>query len=140
MFLEVKDGLSADFRMSDNHILRYCNGHDWITDNILEKIQIAEEMRKSYDCDHLSSELFTELIDMKTFVYNGAHDRIGRPIFWMRFENWVTTTADERETVRFLCWQLDRISVDMPRNVDQLIMVYDFYNTGYSNFSLNHLK
>ncbi len=32
----------------------------------------------------------------KAFVFNNTYDKVGRPIFWVRFANWKPELMDER--------------------------------------------
>ena len=100
----------------------------------------AETVRTQMDCNILHESEFEEIIAMKAFIVCGSMDRVGRPIYFLRIENFDPTKVTEQQLVRFFCWQLDRIAVQMKPNVDQYIMVYDFNNAGYSNFSVNHAK
>ena len=77
---------------------------------------------------------------MKAFFISNSQDKVGRPIYFLRIEKFDPTRVSEEQLVRFFCWQLDKIAVQMKANVDQYIMVYDFNNAGYANFSVNHTK
>ena len=79
----------------------------WEFEAIVNQLILAVETRQEYDCEYLELGMFQEIHAQKAFVFNNAYDRVGRPIFWLRFENWKPEVADERETTRYFCWSLD---------------------------------
>ena len=97
-------------------------------------------MRAEYDCFYLSASMFQMDWLSKCFKFNHCYDPLGRPIFWCRFEHFQPVANTEREVVRFLCYTMDNVAYNMKPNVDQYVMVYDFNNTGYSNFSKSHTQ
>lgn len=146
MFTRMRETLTTlepplDY-LSDNHVMRFLNSLQWDFDEALRYLRDAERLRIEYDCNHLHLHVdeFQETIDSKAWVFNGCYDRVGRPIFFLRFENWNTAALDPRELTRFYCWLLDKLACSMKANVDQYIMIYDFNGMGFGNFSMAHCK
>ena len=105
---------------------------------MLEYIKNGEKARQEFDCVVLREEEFTEELSWNAFVFNNCFDKVGRPIFWLRWGKWFPEANTERQMVRFFCFMVDKIAANMPAHVDQYMMVYDFDGCGYSNFSKSH--
>ena len=93
LFNKMKDILRNEEppldRLSDNHIMRYMQGMLWDIDGALDYLKRSEEMRREHRCNVLYEHEFTHIIEQKAFVFNQCYDRCNRPIFWMKFGNWV---------------------------------------------------
>jgi hypothetical protein len=53
-------------------------------------------MRIDNDCLYLNEEMFQEELSWNAFVFNDCYDKAGRPIFFLRFENWNPVVGTER--------------------------------------------
>lgn len=75
-------------QLSDNHIMRYLQSLLWDFDQVLEYIQNGEKARQEFDCVVLREEEFVEELSWNAFVFNSCYDKVGRPIFWLRWGKW----------------------------------------------------
>ena len=104
--------------LSENHILRFCDSLQWVHADIIDYITKAEEVRSQMDCRIFEEGEFDDILAMKAFNVTGAMDKVGRPIYILRIENFDPSQISEKQLVRFFCWQLDKIAVSMKPNVD----------------------
>ena len=84
----------------------------------LEYLRNAEKLRTEFDCNLLREEMFITELSWNAFVFNNCYDRVGRPIFWLRIRNWRPETGTELKFVRFFCYLMDKIAVNMKPNTD----------------------
>ena len=81
--------------LSENHVLRFCDSLQWVYSEIMDYIVKAEEVRSQMDCLVLREEEFGDVLRMKAFNVTGAMDRVGRPIYFLRIENFDPTMVSE---------------------------------------------
>ena len=125
--------------LSDNHVMRYLQSLLWDFDITLQYLRDGEERRREYNSTVLHQEMFVEELAWNAFIFNGCYDKVGRPVFFLKWANW-RTEGDAYQLVRCFSYVLDKMTCAMKPNVDQYVMVYDFEGAGYSNFSLTHAK
>lgn len=126
--------------LSDNYVMRYLKSLQWDFDVALTYMRNAEEERRKYDCLLLREDMFIEELSWNAFNFTGCYDKVGRPILFLKWANWLPQTGTEEQILRVFTYVIDKMSVQMKANCDQYIMVYDFEGCGYSNFSISHAK
>lgn len=81
--------------LSENHILRFCDSLCWVHKDIIEYITKAEQIRTSMQCRAFVDGEFDEILQMRAFNVTGAMDKVGRPIYILRIENFDPTKVTE---------------------------------------------
>jgi hypothetical protein len=62
----------------------------------MDYIVKAEEVRSQMDCRMLREDEFGDILAMKAFNLTGAMDRVGRPIYFLRIENFDPSQVTEQ--------------------------------------------
>lgn len=83
---------------------------------------------------------FTDLFQMNILVFKGYHDKVGRPILHILARNMRLKNISIDQLKRFFCFQTDYICSRMPPHVDQMVMMMDVHDFGYTNWFAAHFK
>ena len=82
-------------KLSDNHVMRFLQSLLWDFDETLSYLRNSENLRREYEVTVLYEEQFLEELSWNAFVYNGLHDRAGRPLFFIKWANWLPVAGTE---------------------------------------------
>ena len=83
---------------------------------------------------------FTDLFEMNVIIFKGYHDMVGRPIMHILSRNMKLKNVTPDHLKRFFCFMTDQVCSQMPPHLDQLVMMMDVHEFGYSNWFMAHFK
>ena len=122
--------------------MRFFQSYGWEYERVINGFKLCEDTRDEHDCRCILPNDPDIMVykPQKSFIFAGHYDKVGRPILFMRFGKFFPEAGTETQLIRYSCWLLDELCRNMKANVDQYIVIYDFEDCGYSNFSLSHAK
>lgn len=122
-------GTCADTRLrfDDDLLLRYLRATDWDVDAAEASLRKTVEWRVDHRIGELTPEAVGAELDTGKLVVAG-HDRLGRPVIWMRPARENTRSHDDN--IRNVCLALERAVALMPPGVEKWVVVVDY--NGYS--------
>ena len=114
---------------------------DWSKlESTIERIRFALQLREKHRCFKLSLAEFADVAALNCFANPGHHDKQGRPILYVLLRNFNLKKVSEEHFLRYFCYIVDRMCEKMPVNIDQMVLVIDGQDFGYSQMFTNHIK
>lgn len=140
-FADIRQELdkSGLMHVSNNQIIRamsVCPDKD----KCLDKIRRTEDNRLQMNLNDLQEGDFEELIRMNCLVDNGSYDREGRPILYLLTRNINFRNISIEHFTRFWVFASDRAAARMKSCTDEILLIVDFQNFGFSQFYRNHFQ
>ena len=126
--------------LSDNFCLRYLSGHDWDIENVLQHIARRIDYMTKYNLTRLNEEEFRDLVELKFFINPGSVDRCGTPVVFVLLRNLLPQDVSIDHLIRFMAYNMDKMSAGMQCESDQCVLVLDFHHFGYANWYKDHIK
>ena len=128
-----------NLEFSENKVLRYLAAGNFDEDAALETLKANQEFYKEHDLYTLDPDEFRGKLEDE-FIVPHKFDKIGRPVVYMRFRFNYPDKHPDMHVVKFLIYMMHKIRERTPKHVDNYILIYDFKDAGWSNFSLSQLS
>lgn len=98
----------------------------------IERIRFAVQLREKHRCFKLRESEFADVAALNCLLNPGHYDKQGRPIFYILLRNFNFQNVSEEHFLRYFCCLIDRMFVNIPVNIDQMVLVIDGYDFGFS--------
>lgn len=100
-----------------NNHLRFLNGNKWDINKAFSFMMNAEKYRKDNKLDETTQEFIKPLVDMN-YVKTWGHDRLGRPILWLKIKNYKPEASTREQGMGFMAYLIDYMGTLMTPNID----------------------
>ena len=124
--------------MTENHLLRFMAGHDFVPAEALTQIKTAETFLIEQRLWEVKGPAeFQNLVNMKILTI-GGHDKEGRPSIIAKSSKFLPANISPEEMVRGSMYIISFLMKNLPAHLDSMCVISDMGDLGWANFDRSH--